>query len=74
MQPKRKGAKWFGKDGDYMDGGVGWALFGPEVTDLEIYDQHPAYYGGVGREFAHKAIVRRVNSRTLVTQVFGLDV
>lgn len=60
------------------DGGIMWALFPPTLSDDEIAELWPSqwdgYYGGPGRPFAHKAHIRRTNTRALVTQSCGLDI
>lgn len=74
MKCKCQGIKWWGRYDDWADGGMTWAVYGPEVTDEEINERYPAYSGGPGREFAHRAWIQRHKMRTLVRQMFGLDV
>ena len=72
MKLRCQGIKMFGESG--MDGGIAWCVLESHVTDREIRDRWPAYSGGPGREFSHRAFIWRVKRRVLVTQVFGLDV
>ena len=60
--------------GNYGDSGMAWCVLESHVTDREIRDRWPSYYGGTGREFCARVVIRRVKKRVLVTQMFGLDI
>lgn len=71
MKLRCQGIKEFSQ---YGDSGMAWCVLESHVTDREIRDRWPAYSGGPGREFTHRAFIRRVKRRVLVTQMFGLDI
>ena len=72
MEPKCKGVKYWSNN-EY-DGGIAWAIFSPEVTDVEIKNKYPEYHGHPGQPFAHRVWIQRTNTKTLAKQMFGYDV
>ncbi len=71
----RSGIKFFGKD---QESGQSWWLF-PVLTEEQVLDvldiNHiESYSDGPGMGYARRPVIRTQNSRTLITQMFGLDI
>ena len=71
-----EGTKYWSEDP--ADGALVWAAFNrADVQAGELtkwLDDHPGFYGGPGRPFAHAPTVRWQGSRVLCTQSAGWDV
>lgn len=76
VKPDRKGYKYWDK---HEDGGIAWAVFNnpnypSTLEDVERELGWHSHYGGVGQAYADKPFIRHGRTRTLVTQMTGLDI
>ena len=72
-----KAGNKFWNDEEYA--GISFWYFDRQLTQTEIedfldYNNIASYYSGAGKGFARMPAIRQNGKRTLITQIFGMDI